>query len=138
MSWKTYFEIVAVALVIYYALILLVFNRNDIIKLLSLRFQTAPFQKNVIEDALHKGTSETSNVLAALPTEIKYVIQQANNNKSPKEEMLFALQKLFSDDSIQAIHDPFFKKQISEFILKECESICSIHLSEEDLRVLWI
>jgi nicotinamide riboside kinase len=34
--------------------------------------------------------------------------------------------------------EPGFREMINAFIVEESEKKCSIHLSEEDLRVLWL
>jgi hypothetical protein len=137
-SWNSYFEFVVIVLITYYSAILYVFYKTDIKNWLSLKFHTATFYKNGTEIFRNERSTNGSELMNHLLDEVKALIQNAANRKSPKEELLFAIQRGLSSERFQSIDIISSKDYINDLILKDCESICSIHLSKEDLRVLWI
>ena len=68
--------------------------------------------------------------------QLQTIIRNGATRKFPKEELLLALKLhlkqhslLPSDNNIEIINN---------FIKAQCENYCSIHLSGEDERVLWV
>ena len=85
-----------------------------------------------------KETFSQSETIEYMLDEIRALIRQAGYSGSPKEEVLFALQKLISSDRFQTIRESPFTDAINDLIAEECQTNCSMHLSEEDLKRLWI
>jgi hypothetical protein len=96
-------------------------------------------QANLIEIGSlgYESISDAEN-LNNLLNELKMSIQKAGKSASPKEEIIFALRKQLTHEQFQSANNLSFRNHINDFISNTCKSFCSIHLSEEDLRVLWI
>lgn len=130
-SWSSYFEFVAILLAIYYAVFFFVFYRKKMSDRLALKFQA-------ISSSEKEKRTEESEPIEYLMDEMNAFIHQAGYNRSPKEEILFGLQKLVTSERFESIDKSLWKDRIDDLIINECQSNCSIHLSEEDLRVLWL
>ena len=122
-SWANYIQAIAVLLLVYYLVVVYVYYRQE-----CLRF----FQKRqpVIIDA---GTLPVQYLI----DEISALISQASYSRLPKQEMLLALQRLVHSDRFKTIHASSFKEAIEKLIVNECQTNCSMHLSEDDLQALW-
>jgi len=130
-SWNTYFEFIVVVLVIYYIVVFIVHYKSQITNLQLIN----SFEKDTttVNTKIKPGTEQIDNLLE----EIQQCIHQANRNRSPKEEILFALHGLINDERFQAINKQSSKNIINDLVVKTFENIYSIHLNEEDLIVLW-
>ncbi len=123
-SWASYFEIIFILLVIYYIVILFIYYRKDIQKILSGKTQPVLAASNVGDGRGH------------LMDEIRALIQQGGYSRSPKEEIIFALNKLLSSERFQIMYQS--RNLVTGIIADECKNNCSIHLSEEDVKRLWV
>jgi len=68
--------------------------------------------------------------------ELKIFFQLASKRNYPKEELMMAV-KLKLRDYGQFKNTPF-EIAVNNFIGTESDNQCSIHLSEDDWRVLWM
>lgn len=137
-SWNAYFSFITIVVAIYYVVILFLYYRKQDVKSAFLKLSNIRFSK--IKPAIANGEVFTNTTFTTndLIKDINYCIQQASKNYSPKEEIVFGLQKLLDSPDYKELTQPAYRKYISQFIVEECNKHCSIHLSEEDLRVLWI
>ncbi len=131
-SWNTYLEFIAVVLVIYYLVVFIIHYRSKGLKV-------------QLIGLFGKGCTTTNSTvrskaesLERLLEEIQISIHQAARNKSPKEEILFGLYSLINSEKFQAIDKQPYKNRINDFVSKTFEDIHSIHLTEEDVAVMWI
>ena len=108
-SWGSYFEFVAILIVIYYSLIFFVFYRKGLSNRLPLKFQTVQSSENEMD-------SEHSESIAYLRDETKAFIHQAGYSRSAKEEILFGLQKLISSERFESVDRSIWKDRINNFI----------------------
>lgn len=138
-SWSSYFEFVAIVLIIYYSIVLVAFYKSDIKKGMSLKFQaSSPLSNTGMGISEDENTPQQVEPPNRLVDEIKALIRQAGYNLTPKEEILSALRRLFLSEGFESIDRSLFKVRINTIIAKECKAHCSIHLSEEDLSVVWL
>ncbi len=121
-SWEQYLSALGIVLVIYYVFVWVVYFKGRI-PFISNSRKFVSFYTNADDHELNKILPVT-NELAPL------FLHQQN-----KHELLMALQK-----SLQQYQrtDEYFKAAINRFIIHESMDKSSIHLSEEDLRVLWM
>jgi len=116
-SWSSYFTFIGSLTLIYYAFIGYRYYRND-------------WQK-VVNSNLSPSVEKSSNV-----EKIIEEIRKAIPGKQNIPELIYDLQiKL---EPYKYWDEPDFREMINAFIITESEKECSIHLSEEDLRVLWL
>lgn len=151
-SWSLYTIIVIVFLAGYYLFVGLKYYREDILQLLSGKTITSgdtanstPAQPPLIkpDQSLPKlnmqETFEKQNffqLTKSLADEIQAFLNEAGGNKITKEEVITSLQLLLS--RYPALKDSSFKEFLQNLIETECETNCSVHLSEEELSALWI
>lgn len=130
-SWGSYWSVLTVLLIFYYAYVLLKYYRND----LRLRFQPAasitPIQKRK-----ESGDGELLPVVQSFSDEMAAYLDQASYAKAGKNEILFALQQIAKKHLV--IKDSTYQPAINSLIVLEAKEKCSVHLSEEDLRQVWV
>ena len=140
-SWATYFQTIGLLLIIYYAVILFLSYKKEISRLLVKSAQPALAIDQSGKDSFPEVNRETfsqSETIEYILDEVRALIRQAGYSRSPKEEVLFALQKLISSDRFQTMRESPFPDAINDLIAEECQTNCSMHLSEEDLKRLWV
>jgi hypothetical protein len=126
-SWSSYWLTVFVLAVIYYLVIVLLYFKRELAGLIRRRSSDGIIADHLPEPELQQ----------YFQNEISAFIQQSGQNASAKEEMLFGLQRLFHAARFEGFDKTAYKEAINKDIINECQQYCSVHLSEEDLRVLW-
>ena len=124
-SWHQYVVFLLIALVIYYLAIWVIYFKAKIPSLADLRQQPG----------LSFGGDERANEETSPLQEAIENIRLSFRKGLHKDELVFALQQQLK--VYQQNNDPRFRETINGFISESADK-CSIHLSEEDLRVLWI
>ncbi len=122
-SWSQYITTLLVATVIYYLLIWIVVFKARLMPALS----------NLRSVSLH-GEDAPDEMLSTAQhaiDEIRPLFPNVNN----KNELLLALRLRL--EKYAQWQEPGFRETIIQFILHECQSKCSIRLSEDDLGALW-
>lgn len=143
-SWAGYAYAIGIIIGIYYLLIILFFFRNEVQNLFV-------HQKNTVllpgEKSIYSGQNNTSeageqlaenkadNDTQELLLSLQSLIKKAGALKYPKEELLLSLQlKLQHYPALKASR---LKYSINIFIKEECQNNCSIHLADDEVKVLW-
>jgi len=135
-SWQSYISIVAVLLAIYYAFVLYVYYRKDIVQVLTTgRNNDEGSKQNILAD--NTGAAEQPAAESYID-ELKALIHQAGYSHLSKDELVFSLQQLLGSDRFETIKTPDFKKRLGKIITYECQTNCSMHLDEEDLQRVWV
>lgn len=124
-SWQQYFIFIIIANLIYYTFIWIFFYKGKLPSLAGIaRINTPSFhndgqQEEVLSTVQHI-TEELSPVFS---------------NKKNKNELILAIQ--FKLRPYSNWQESGFREAVNEFIAAESQSVCSIHLSESDLRAVW-
>ena len=148
-SWSGYITIVVVLLAAYYFVIAIRYYRDDLFQLISGKKTTQPSTVNFTatqsqpsERGLHQTNMQEAfekqnlfQLAQSLSDEIQAFLNEAGRNKLNKEEIIQSLQLLLT--KYPAVRDSSFQEFIQNLIETECEANCSIHLSDEELSVLW-
>lgn len=79
------------------------------------------------EDGSGEVTSTVQHVMEAL--------QPVFENRGNRNELVMALQK--SLERYRDWDEPGFREALNDYMARESASVCSIHLGEEDFRVIW-
>lgn len=122
-SWQGYFLGVFGLIIIYYAVFWLLYFKTGLTSLSGIRKKPFSNEEDVPED------------LEGNAVKIIGEIQPAFMGTQNKNELIYALQAKLQPYKFW--DEPDFRETINAFIINESERQCSIHLSEEDLRVLW-
>ena len=157
-SWASYFYALTILLTVYYAVILVLFYRSEVLQLLIHKrlFLLVKFKAfaNRIEDArmggnqskmLQENSESTTfesraevhntQIEQAALDEVKAYITQAAQYNTIKEELLFSLQNILKKYPMQG-NTPL-QHTLNNLIALECANKCSIHLSEDEVSGLW-
>ncbi len=130
-TWTTFFTILSFILIVYYITIIILYYR----KAFSLSLLAKIFRQPVM--VARTSTNDTS-ATTTLYVSITRLAEQAAADGYGREEILLALHKLLHTADDNGLSNSSNRTNVSQYIANACEQYCSIHLSEEDLRVLWI
>ena len=125
-TWPQYFIYLFVAVLAYYLFIWLVFFKAKLSFLTNIN-GLRPFSVHA-EDQPDEVMATAQHIIDE--------IRPLFNGRHNKNELILALQmklRKYND-----WNEPGFRDTISEFIQSECQTKCSIRLSEDDQRALWI
>jgi hypothetical protein len=117
-SWTQYFSFISIAVILYYVFVWIVYFKG---KLPSLMMR---------QETVNHSVDVPAHALAIIPV-LESVFQQKYN----KQELMMVLKNHLKQYDAT---DEDMKEAINKVIVAECMSKCSIHLGEEDLRVLWM
>lgn len=145
-SWASYVYAITIIVIIYYALVLIFYYRNDLSYLLRKKTnRSRSVQTNLysgrVENDLEKNNdlsidSGQDDSLGPLLSNLQALIKNGAARNFPREELLLSLQLKLQQDA--ALKDSIDKDSISNFIISECKNYCSIHLSGDEVSALWI
>jgi hypothetical protein len=146
-SWSQFLTTIAWAILIYYLVVAILFYRKEIFSL----FKTAssgPFafsfgrenhertlSYNEMTAATGKEDPYQDGELHDLLEDIKSLLSTAVKAKTVREELVMALQLLLRDYPV--FKNLPLREEINQHILTECKVICSITLSEAEMKMLW-
>jgi len=84
----------------------------------------------------NKTQQELSSLVHDLTHDLKLAIHKAGKQNFKKQELLFSLQMLLKD--YEGLKETNFIEAINNLITNECQNSCSIPLSDEDIKMLWV
>ncbi len=125
-SWSEYSIVVLVALLLYYVWIFFIFYAGDILKLFR--------KEEVAMQTPSTDSEEMFRVVYHIRDEIKETLEEAGIRKYGKEEILISLHSLLDKYGLQSTP---FQIALNNFINRQCQHNCSIHLTEDGLNQLW-
>lgn len=125
-TWTTFFTFLSFIVIVYYITVVVIYYRKTLPLFLL---------KKVLR--LPSAFARTSAQDAATPdAPITDLIRQAATESYTKEAILLALHTLLHAVEPTRVSEPY-RISINNRIVDDCRQYCSIHLSEEDLRMLW-
>ena len=142
-SWADYLQTIACALTVYYAFIATMYYRHDLMHLINgkQKISIRPFSSpEKITDARTElsigpeGENQNSKLVQALTDEIQALVSATGTSQPEKKEILSSLQQLLN--KYPTIKSD--KTSIEHFIKSEYAANCSVHLSEAELKGVWI
>lgn len=133
-SWSQYILVLLIALVFYYAFVLLRYYRGDIRRLFSSR---EPGNKTIDEgDGLSSLTNEKDFPAAReLVQSLSTIIQQASQHNYIKEELIMSLSR--EVQKYPKLKGSAFQVAVNNQIEINVSEWCKIKLDTEDLKRIW-
>ena len=128
-SWKDYILFIAAALFLYYAWLFFIFYAKDILRI---------FNKNKVPETQAENENDSEEIFGIvyrLQDEVKGTIEEAAAKKYVKEEIILSLQMVLEK---YALGSTPFQFALNNFIERNCQNNCSIHLDEDELKQLWV
>ena len=68
--------------------------------------------------------------------EVKAYLEAAKKSKCIKEEILYALQAILR--KYPSIASSEYKESLTNVLINQCEYLCSVHLSADDVAQVWV
>jgi len=144
-TWKGFFEFIFFISVIYYIAVGWLYYKHDIKQLINKKkiigvqtvasFYQSTSSATSITDNTTGNNIPLNTLFDELIQKLSKVISKADKNNFLREELVFSLQ-LIIEEYLQ-LHETDFEVPINNYIQTEIENICSIHLSDEELKLLW-
>lgn len=150
-SWQSYWTFVALATAGYYLIVYLAFFRNTVVSVFQKNKNTQPGNESSMlqKEDQHQPTlfdqdnkaqadtaiGENEPILYACMDELNAFFENQKKTKATKSELMFGLYTIFQ--KYPSIRDSDYKESITNLIAMQCENICSIHLSAEELKGVW-
>jgi len=127
-SWKEYALLITASLFLYYAWIFFIFYAKDILRIFN-KYKIPEIKVNENE------SEEIFGIVYRLQDEVKGTIEEAAAKKYSKQEIILSLQTLLDK---YALGSTPFRFAVNNFIERQCQNNCSIHLDEGELKQLWL
>ncbi len=124
-SWSTYWTFLAVSLVLYYSYVAWV-NRRV---LFTRRIAAAP-------PALAESSDELFPHADACGRELDAYLEQAAYGKPSRNELVFGIHQVIK--KYPSLRGSAYEEGLSRLIHFSATDKCAIHLSEEDIRQVWL
>ncbi len=146
-SWTSYALAISISVIIYYIFVFLLFYRRELQHFISknqkVRYPTAqaapPSKPAEMGTGINNRKNAATDESMSLP-EFFLVLQNLINigesRNYPKEEILLSVELALQQYPF--VKAPDQQEKINQYILTAFESICSIHLSGEEISALWI
>lgn len=133
-SWGSYFQFIALTLIVYYAFVLYKYYRQDLVLIMKINRGLSPSDSRSLKP--QPITDELSPVVQSLTDEVTAFLGQAAYAKAGKAEIIFALQQIAN--KYEAVKSSSYQKAVSKLIQFECKEICAVHLNEEEVKQVWM
>src|SRR5688572_17380884 len=153
-SWQAYWLCLACIIVTYYIVLLLTWKLSwigsEIKKIIGPRPSriTPPIQAakkeigsydsppwDTEQDFSTPPSASLEHAVYSCMDEVTALLEEMKKQKCIKEELLFSLFEILS--KYPSIKESEFKDSVSDVIISECKSICSIQLGPEEVGGLW-
>jgi hypothetical protein len=157
-NWQGYWITIALLIAGYYLVIYMLYLRKDF----SIEwrkgskpneespfFSTSPNSAVSSSDAVHQpplfdsfeefqrpSANTIEHAVYTCMDEINAYLEEAKRSKCIKEEMLFALHSILK--KFPAISTSDYKESVTNVIVNQCEYLCSVHLSADDVVRVWV
>jgi hypothetical protein len=141
-SWQSYWTVIAIATSGYYLFVYLVYFKRNVGMIFQNENQTTKaslhpkedHQPSLFED-LSNVEDNLENTAYACMDELNAFFENSKKSKAERSEVMVALQSLLQ--KYPSLKNSEFRQSITNVIATECENICSIHLSAEELKGVW-
>jgi hypothetical protein len=128
-SWGSYWSAITVSLILYYAYVLFQYYGKEI----KIRFNSAVAKP---ESIAISGYEILPAIAQSLGDEVISYLEQAARSGIIKNEILFALRQIAA--KYENVKKSRYQNDISGLMQSECFNKCAIHLSDGDMRYVWM
>src|ERR1035437_9935052 len=117
-SWQNYWTTLSVLVAAYYIIIYYLYFRNNF----SLRLNNA-FKRNIATNntELTRGKEDEANIFESCLNELATFFEEANGRKWIKEELLYALQRIFK--KYTSLKNSSYEETIQRVTILQCKDI---------------
>jgi hypothetical protein len=139
-TWGHYLTIVIVIIVIWYAVVAVLYYRKEIKDVLKgkYKFPARPGKAVVLpdeEEEAYIDPRSSFDELEEIVTDIKTSILEAAGKQASKNELLGQLKTRLA--FYGGLRQPAFRMAINNFLIQNSENICGVVFSEQELDEAW-
>jgi hypothetical protein len=139
-SWASYWTALTILLCLYYAGVLALFYLPEIRQLFSARRKLSPVGLSTGQDfdghASEEETAELPVEVQSFASEMAAFLDQAKYAGTIKDEILFGTQQILK--KYPTLKGSNYQEGINKLLEFEAKSKCAVHLSQEELRQVWL
>ena len=147
-SWSDYFTAIIITALIYYLVVLYIYYRNELVLLVKSKRnlpRAAAYQHPIQSYSLFEETNtefshppidSKEHVVYAFMDELTAFFEGTKKTKIIKEQLLYSLQRVLR--KYPSLKDSEYKQSLTNVIVSECEHICSLHLTADDVVRMWM
>ena len=142
-SWGSYWSVLFIAVIIYYAYVLLVYYRGDLRTRLTGKNNLLPAGNfkpthlpNQEQSDSESNDQELLPVVQLLTDEVTAYLEQASHAGAVKPEIIFALKQITK--KYGSVKTSPYQTAVNSLLQFECGSKCAVHLSEAEIRQVWM
>lgn len=136
-SWSTYWSVLAGVSILYYAFLLIGYYRNEFASLAGGAIKTKNKLSSVTpEPAVAISDSTDVSAIQAMADEVGHFLSQSAENGHLKNEIMFGLNQIVK--KYPSLQLSPYRPELEQMISFECQTKCSIHLSEEEIQQVWL
>ncbi|HMU47314.1 MAG TPA: hypothetical protein PKC72_13160 [Chitinophagaceae bacterium] len=147
-SWSDYLTFIALSGAIYYAWVLFVYYRHDLLPAAkakqpistdALQFRAADSQQTATTN--HKDYQPKAEeagppqMLQSFTDEVKAYIEEASNKETEKEILLQCLYVIAG--KYPSLAQSEYRDSLDQFLISEAEMNCAVFLSDSEVRRIW-
>lgn len=144
-SWQEYWTSVVITTLAYYLLVYLLFfkkaiqfsSQKEVFNLdTSVKEEIQPTLFEIPNpDIKQTGKESEAYVIEACMNELSAFFENQKRTKAIKNELMFSLYTILQ--KYPSLINSGYKESLTNVIATQCENICSIHLSAEELKGVW-
>jgi hypothetical protein len=151
-SWQSYWIAIAAGTAVYYLFVYLFYFKGSV-GIISLKdhsqgpntpalsqtkepeMQPSLFDRGYSD---HRSSIEENedHIIEACMDELNAFFDNQRKSKAVKSELMYALYTILQ--KYPSLRNSDYKESLSNVISTQCENICSIHLSAEELKGVWL
>ncbi|HWI93865.1 MAG TPA: hypothetical protein VNT20_21445 [Flavisolibacter sp.] len=144
-SWQEYWTLLVAITLVYYIVVYLVYFRNgsslsspkQVFNLdTSANGDNQPTLFEVDNPGIKQTMKESEEyIIEACIDELNAFFENGKKTKAIKHELMFGLFTILQ--KYPSLRSSDYKESLTNLIATQCENICSIHLSAEELKGVW-
>ena len=140
-SWNQYFIFLAASISFYYFVVYLLYFRKTIETGIHQKLDSFNYDSTKKEELTslfdHPSNVEDNleHTVYACMDELNAFFENSKKSKAVKSELMFGLYTILQ--KYPSLRNSDYKESLTNVIATQCENICSIHLSAEELKGVW-
>lgn len=142
-SWQEYWISIIVITLVYYLVVYLIYFKKDLLFSQGVFYSEGSTKEESqpslfeMESPGSKQTVKESDepIVEACMDELNAFFENQKKTKAVKSELMLSLYTILQ--KYPSLRNSDYKESLTNVIATECENICSIHLSAEELKGVW-
>ena len=140
-SWQEYFTFLLTTIAVYYLVVYLLYfkGKNGRLQTVQGSFSNekpSKEQRATLFDQQLNTEENLQPIVHACMDELNAFFENQKRKKAIKSELMFGLHTILQ--KYPSLRNSDYRESLTNVIATQCEAICSIHLSAEELKDVWL